>query len=71
MGMGAGYPKLLPSIDLSSSLQNSRIIASGFPLIYDESSKKLHCSVKNYDWGLPGQLSHVAKLSELNSGFSI
>ncbi|WJX80591.1 Mannose-6-phosphate isomerase [Trifolium repens] len=32
------------------------------------SLQKLHCSVKNYDWGLPGQLSHVAKLSELNSG---
>lgn len=33
------------------------------------SLQKLHCSVKNYDWGLPGQLSQVAKLSELNSGF--
>lgn len=32
------------------------------------SLQRLHFSVKNYDWGLPGQLSQVARLSELNSG---
>ncbi|XP_061348505.1 mannose-6-phosphate isomerase 1-like isoform X2 [Gastrolobium bilobum] len=30
--------------------------------------QKLHCSVKNYDWGLPGRVSEVARLFALNSG---
>ncbi|RYR59997.1 hypothetical protein Ahy_A04g017108 [Arachis hypogaea] len=30
--------------------------------------QKLHCSVKNYDWGLPGRVSEVARLARLNSG---
>ena len=30
--------------------------------------QKLHCSVKNYDWGLPGLGSEVARLFGLNSG---
>ncbi|XP_020224065.1 mannose-6-phosphate isomerase 1 [Cajanus cajan] len=29
--------------------------------------QKLHCSVKNYDWGLPGSASEVARLHALNS----
>ncbi|KAJ1443239.1 RmlC-like cupin domain superfamily [Sesbania bispinosa] len=30
--------------------------------------QRLHCSVKNYDWGLPGRISQVARLFALNSG---
>ena len=30
--------------------------------------QRLHCSVKNYDWGLPGRVSEVARLHALNSG---
>nr|AAX31279.1 phosphomannose isomerase [Cyamopsis tetragonoloba] len=30
--------------------------------------QRLHCSVKNYDWGLPGRISNVARLYALNSG---
>lgn len=30
--------------------------------------QRLQCSVKNYDWGLPGRISQVARLFELNSG---
>ncbi|CAJ1844113.1 unnamed protein product [Sphenostylis stenocarpa] len=29
--------------------------------------QRLHCSVKNYDWGLPGSVSQVARLHALNS----
>ncbi|KOM45233.1 hypothetical protein LR48_Vigan06g053900 [Vigna angularis] len=29
--------------------------------------QRLRCSVKNYDWGLPGRVSEVARLHALNS----
>ncbi|KAG5002436.1 hypothetical protein JHK87_023508 [Glycine soja] len=33
----------------------------------DANLQRLHCSVKNYDWGLPGHVSEVARLHALNS----
>ncbi|KAG4926150.1 hypothetical protein GYH30_051504 [Glycine max] len=33
----------------------------------DANLQRLHCSVKNYDWGLPGRVSEVARLHALNS----
>ncbi|RDX98733.1 Mannose-6-phosphate isomerase 1 [Mucuna pruriens] len=33
----------------------------------DDALQSLRCSVKNYDWGLPGRASEVARLHALNS----
>ncbi|XP_027353167.1 mannose-6-phosphate isomerase 1-like isoform X2 [Abrus precatorius] len=38
-----------------------------FKLQHRHNLHRLHCSVKNYDWGLPGRLSEVARLHALNS----
>lgn len=44
--------------------RRKRIISSSKPL-------RLRCSVQNYDWGVHGSDSHVARLCALNSGSAI
>lgn len=39
--------------------------------IRNQNALRLRCSVQNYDWGILGNHSHVARLSALNSGSPI
>lgn len=73
------FPPLAPSFslcDASNTRQclnlnsHSLLLSETLAIVTameDANLQRLHCSVKNYDWGLPGHVSEVARLHALNS----